>query len=299
MASKVEKRFKGIFVALVTPMTADQEVDHESLRSMIEHMIDQGVHGIIPLGSTGEYYALSDDERQAVTAETIEAVAGRASVVVGVNGGSTRAVIGYARQAEKLGADGLLVAAPYYALPTPGELVEHLRSVAGAVGLPIMLYNYPARTGVDMTPDVVQRVAELDNVQYIKESTGDEARMGEIARCCGESISLFCGCDTLAIEAFETGAVGWVGGGVNVLPALHVEMYEQVARGDFVAARAAYERIRPVMELMENGGKYTQFVKAGCGIMGHPVGPPRQPLLPISPDELAVLQNALAIYQSV
>jgi 4-hydroxy-tetrahydrodipicolinate synthase len=294
MARKSEGKFEGIFVALVTPMTAGQEVDYATLASMVDYMIDQGVHGIIPLGSTGEYYALGPDERQAVVGGAIEAAGGRVPVVVGTNAGSTRDVIKYARQAEKLGASGVLLAAPYYSLPTPDELVEHVRAVDRAIDVPIILYNYPARTGVDMTPDVVERLAELDNVRYIKESTGDKSRMGEIVRRCGKRISVFCGCDTLAVEFFEAGAVGWVTGAANVIPAPHVELFDlAVKRKDARGARECYERMRPVLELMEGGGKYTQWVKAGCGITGHPVGPPRQPLLPASKAEIATLRKAL------
>jgi len=294
MASAVEGTFEGIFVALATPMTDDQEVHYDNLRSLVEHMIDQGVHGIIPLGSTGEYYALSSQERQAVVAATIDAVGGRVPVPVGINAGSTREVVEYARAAQDAGADGILLAAPYYSLPTGDEIVEHIRAVDREISIPIMLYNYPARTGVDMTPDIVERLADLDNVRYIKESTGDPSRMSEIIRRCGEKISVFCGCDTLGIEAFEMGAVGWVGGVVNVIPAQHVEFFEKAFKlKDAAATRECYARMRPILELMENSGKYTQFVKAGCGIMGHPVGPPRQPLLPADEDEIAALKEAL------
>jgi 4-hydroxy-tetrahydrodipicolinate synthase len=294
MVSAFEGKFEGIFVALATPMTAGQEVDYDNLRSLANYMIDQGVHGIIPLGSTGEYYALSPAERQAVVSAVIEAAGGRVPVVVGTNAGATRDVISYACQAQQLGAAGVLLAAPYYSLPTPDELVEHIRAVDRAIGVPIVLYNYPARTGVDMTPDVVERLAELDNVKYIKESTGDASRMSEIVRRCGKRISIFCGCDTLAVEFFQAGAVGWVTGAANAFPAPHVELYDAARRKDFAAARACYERMRPALELLEGGGKYTQWVKAGCGIMGHPVGPPRQPLLPASQAEVARLKQALA-----
>ena len=294
MARKSEGKFEGIFVALATPMTAGQEVDYDNLRCLVNYMIDQGVHGIIPLGSTGEYYALSPAERQAVVSAAIDAAAGRVPVVVGTNAGATRDVISYARQAQELGAAGILLAAPYYCLPTPDELVEHIRAVDRAIGVPIMLYNYPARTGVDMTPDVVERLAEMDNVRYIKESTGDASRMSEIIRRCGKRISVFCGCDTLAIESFEMGAVGWVGGAVNLLPARHVELFDlAVKRKDAKGARECYDRMRPTLELLEGGGKYTQWVKAGCAIMGHPVGPPRQPLLPASQADVATLREAL------
>jgi 4-hydroxy-tetrahydrodipicolinate synthase len=252
------------------------------------------VHGIIPLGSTGEYYALSASERKGVLAAAVETAGGRVPVVAGTNAGATRDVINYALQAQKLGAAGVLLAAPYYSLPTSGELVEHVRAVDKAIGVPIMLYNYPARTGVDMTPDVVERLAEMDNVRYIKESTGDASRMSEIIRRCGKWISVFCGCDTLAIEFFEAGAVGWVTGAANAIAKPHVELFDlAVKHKDAKGARECYQRMRPTLELLEGGGKYTQWVKAGCGIMGHPVGPPRQPLLPASKAEIATLRKAL------
>ncbi|MDP6635376.1 MAG: 4-hydroxy-tetrahydrodipicolinate synthase [Phycisphaerae bacterium] len=287
--------FKGVFPALVTPMTDEQEVDYEALSSFVNHMIEEGgVHGVIPLGSTGEYYALSDQERLDVTAATIDAAAGRVPVLVGTNGGSTRQIIEYSQQAQSQGAAGLLLAAPYYSLPTPGELVEHFRAIDSEVDIPIMLYNYPGRTGVDMTPDVVGELADLDNVQYVKESTGDLTRVSEIIRRFGDKITVFCGCDTLALESFFMGASGWVSGFFNVLPTESVKLFElAVETNDLTAARELYYSILPVLGLLEGGGKYTQFVKAACGLMGRPVGPPRQPLAPPNADEVSQLTEAL------
>jgi 4-hydroxy-tetrahydrodipicolinate synthase len=286
--------FKGVFPALVTPMTKEQEVDCPALSSFVNYMVDSGVHGVIPLGSTGEYYALNEQERHSVVATTIEAVAGRVPVIVGANGGSTREVIEYSQQAQSQGAAGLLLAAPYYSLPTPGEIVEHFRVVDSEVDIPIMLYNYPGRTGVDMTPDIVGQLAELKNVQYVKESTGDMTRVGEIIRRFGDKITVFCGCDTLALESFFMGAAGWVSGVFNVLPKENVKLFElAVETGDMPAARELYYSLLPVMALMEGGGKYTQFVKAGCELTGHPVGPPRQPLIDPNAEEIAQLVESL------
>ena len=161
-----------------------------------------------------------------------------------------------------------------------------------------MLYNYPGRTGVDMTPDLIQRLAELDNIQYVKESSGDVTRVSEIIRRCGDKITVFCGCDTEALESFVLGATGWVGGVVNVLPKQHVELFDlAVEKQDFLAARELYYKMLPTLALIE-GGKYTQFVKAGCELMGHPVGPPRRPLLPASPEERARITEALSPFRN-
>jgi 4-hydroxy-tetrahydrodipicolinate synthase len=150
--------FRGVFTALVTPMTPDEELDLGALAAHVERQIGDGVHGLVALGSTGEYYALSPAEREAVARTVVEAARSRVPVLAGPNAGATRDAVAFARQAEKAGAAGLLVSAPYYSLPSPDELVEHVRAVAGATPLPVVLYNYPGRTGVDMTPEVAAAV---------------------------------------------------------------------------------------------------------------------------------------------
>jgi 4-hydroxy-tetrahydrodipicolinate synthase len=287
-------RFHGVFTALVTPMKANGEVHLPKLERLVEHQILQGIHGLIPLGSTGEFYALSPGERQQVLETTVAAAAGRVPVVAGANAGSTREVVGFARQAEQLGCAGVLLAAPYYSLPTPDELFLHFRAVNDAIGIPIMLYNYPGRTGVDMVPEFIARLAELDNVRYVKESTGEMARITTLMRLCGERLGVFCGCDTIALESFMVGALGWVGGVANVLPASHAKLYELAAVSkDYVRARKLFFEMLPTLELMEGGGRYTQWVKAACGIMGYDCGPPRQPLGVATKAELAQLRQAL------
>ena len=291
----VEKNdLKGVFAALVTPMTVQGEIDLDTLSNFIEYQICQGVHGLVPLGSTGEFYALSPQERRDVLKTTIDAAAGQVPVLAGTNAGSTREVVSYCREAEEMGACGVLLAPPYYSLPTLGELFEHFRAVNNAIGVPVMLYNCPGRTGVDMTPDFIESLMEFENIQYIKESTGDITRVSELIQRCGDRLQVFCGCDTVALESFMLGAVGWVGGIVNVLPKSHVKLYEfAVVKKDVPAACRLYYDILPSLRLIEGGGKYTQLVKDGCGVMGHPVGPPREPLLPIKEQELQNLKQIL------
>ena len=287
-------KLHGVLAALVTPMTADEEIDFGRLAEHIEYLIRQGIHGLIPLGSTGEYYALSPAERHDVLRATIAAAAGRVPVVAGTNAGSTREVVEYSRQAERLGAVGVLLAPPYYSLPRLDELFEHFRAVNDAIGIPIMLYNYPGRTGVDMLPDLIERLATLANVRYVKESTGEIVRISTLIRRCGDRLGVFCGADTAALESFTLGAVGWVGGVANVLPKSHVELYElAVQQRDYDAARRLYFAMLPTLGLMEGEGKYTQYVKAACGLKGYPVGPPRRPLRPATADECDHLREAL------
>ena len=297
--SASEKDFRGVYVAAVTPMTQDTEIDFNMLGKFIDGLINDGVHGIIPLGSTGEFYALTPEEREDVLKATLEAVDNRVPVLAGTNAGSTSDVIAYSKQAEKLGADGLLLAAPYYSLPTDDELYEHFKAVNDAVGIPIMLYNYPGRTGVDLVPDFVERLADLNNVKYIKESTGDITRVSEIIKRLGDRIKVFCGADLIPLDSFVLGAVGWVGGIANVLPKSHVKLYDlAVVKGDIPAAREFFYEIFYALQLIENCGKYTQFVKAGCQVMGNPVGPPRMPLGPVTKEDYAKLEEILKTISS-
>ena len=286
--------FRGVFAALVTPMKRDEELDYSKLVKFAQYLIEQGVHGLIPLGSTGEYYALDPSERERVLRTTLEAAAGRVPVVAGTNAGSTRDVVAFSRQAERLGCAGVMLAPPYYSLPRLDELFLHFKAVNDAIGIPIMLYNYPGRTGVDMPPDFIERLAGLKNIRYVKESTGEMPRITELLRRCGERLGVFCGCDTIALESLVVGAIGWVGGVVNVLPASHVQLYRLATeKRDYAAARELFFQMLPTLELMEGAGKYTQFVKAGCLLMGHDAGPLRRPLQPASATECRLLRKAL------
>lgn len=286
--------FSGVFTALVILMIFDEELDLGALAAHVDRQVADGVHGLVALGSTGEYYALSPAERESVVRTVVGAARGRVPVLAGPNAGSTRDAVAYARQAEKAGASGLLVSAHYYSLPSPDELVEHVRAVAGATPLPVVLYNYPARTGVDMTPDVVGRLAETPTVRYIKESTGDITRVSAIVRRCGARMAVFCGCDTEALESFALGATGWVTGVANIAPKPAVELFRLAAdRQDLPAARAAHYRLLPLLEHLESCSRYTQAVKAGCAIAGHPVGPPRRPLRPLAGADVDALRGVV------
>ena len=293
-------KFQGVYVALSTPMSPDGTVDLGTLESFVDYLItDGGIQGLVPLGSTGEYYALNDAERNDVSRVVLKTAAGRVPVLIGTNAGSTREVIRLSQAAQDAGAEGVLLAPPYYSLPTPTELYDHFATVDSAIDLPIMLYNYPARTGVDLTPDLVEELAELKNVAYIKESTGDSTRVSEIIRRCGDKIDVFCGSDTIAFESFLLGAVGWVAGVANVIPREHMELYNlAMINKDIQAAKEHSYKMLPILDCFEGGGKYTQFVKAGCDLQGHSIGAPRKPLLPATDKESAILKKLLKQLQS-
>ena len=291
-------KFTGVVAAMATPMTTDQEIDLTRLEELTERLIAGGVHGLAPLGSTGEFYALSAAEREAVARTVIQTTSGRVPVIVGANAGSTLEVIAYCQEAERLGADGVLLAPPYYSLPTESELLGHFRAVAEAIRIPIMLYNYPGRAGVDLTPALVERLSEVEGIDYIKESSGDATRVADILVRCGERMTVFCGSDTLALESLIAGATGWVGGVANVLPEEHRYLYELVTGGRLDQARELYYRLIPLLQLFEGGGQYTQLVKAGCCVRGLDVGPPRAPLAEPGAAERARLDSLLQAFSA-
>jgi 4-hydroxy-tetrahydrodipicolinate synthase len=209
-------------------MKPNSEIDFDAFAQHAEAMITAGVHGLIPLGSTGEFYALTAEERRDIIKNTLQVAAGRVPVVAGTNASSTREVVAFSREAEVLGCAAVMLAPPYYSLPTPDELWAHYRAVNDAIGIPIMLYNYPGRTGVDMSPEFIERLAGMSRVRYVKESTGEIGRISTLLRRCGDRLGVFCGGDTVAFESLALGAVGWVGGVANVVPRSHVELYRLV-----------------------------------------------------------------------
>jgi len=291
----MKKKLHGVLVALVTPMKANGAIDFNALSKHVDKMVAAGVHGLIPLGSTGEFYALSAQERREVLGATLASAGGRVPVLSGINAGSTREVVAYGREAEALGCDGVLLAPPYYSLPRPDELRAHIKAVNDAIGIPIMLYNYPGRTGVDMTPDFIESLEGLSRVKYVKESTGEIGRISTLLARCSDWLGVFCGGDTVAFESMALGAAGWVGGVANVVPRSHVKLYKLIVeKRDFKAARTLYFKMLPLLNLMEGGGKYTQWVKSACGLMGRPAGSPRAPLRAATPAELRQLKAALA-----
>ncbi len=157
-----------------------------------------------------------------------------------------------------------------------------------------MLYKFPARTGVNMKPELIERLAELKNVGYIKDATGEAARTSEIIRRCGDRVQVFCGCDVLVMESFVLGAVGWVAGIANLCAAEHVRLYEQLHHQDYAAAREFFFRLEPLLSFLDFSGQFTQLVKAGTGLLGRDAGPPRRPLLPPTEAEIEPLRAALA-----
>ena len=279
----MSKTFRGTFTVMITPGDAARGLDLPALARFTEWQIRQGIHGLIPLGSTGEFLSLSEDERVAVAETVIRTAAGRVPVLVGTGAEDTREAVRLSRQAEALGADGVMVIPPFYSTPTDDELVHHYRTIGEAIGLPVMVYNNPATANVDLTPALVARIAESENCRYIKESTLEVTRVRDIIRLCGDRMTVFGG--ILGFESFVEGAQGWVAVASNVAPGPLARLFSLVAdEGRITEARDLYLHWLPVIEAV-GGQRYVAASKAMLGHMGLDVGHPRPPRRPL-PDKV-------------
>lgn len=286
-------RFEGIYTPVITPFAEDNSIDYAAFGALIDTLIEAGVHGIIVGGTTGEYYVESFAERSQLLQVAVERSAGRVPVIFGTGSINPEESIGLARAAVEQGADAILVATPPYSLPTERELAEHVLAVDKAANLPIMLYNYPARMGVNMGEEFFERVSGSANICAIKESSGDINRLHLLANA-DSNIQLSCGMDDQALEFFAWGAKSWVCAGSNFLPKEHVALYNAcVVEGDFDKGRRIMAAMMPLMSVLEQGGKFIQCVKHGVTLSGQFAGITRKPLLGLEEDEKQQLEQVI------
>ena len=286
-------QFEGIWTPIVTPSHDDHSINEEALAQTVEHLINGGVHGIISAGTTGEYYAQSHEERIHLAKMIKKLIDGRVPMVMGTGALRTEESIEFAKAAKEIGADALLVATPPYSVPTGREIALHALAIDRAANMPVMLYNYPGRMGVNMDEETLDRLGRSPNFCGIKESSGDINRLHLIARDYPH-LGLLCGMDDQALEFFAWGARGWVCAGSNFAPEAHVALYKTcVLEGDFTKGRAIMSAMMPLMRVLEQGGKFIQCIKHGLTMRGIPAGPPRKPLQPLNKDDKRALEEVI------
>ncbi|KPU59494.1 4-hydroxy-tetrahydrodipicolinate synthase [Pseudomonas fluorescens] len=279
------QQLNGIMPALVTPFDKTGAVDYDVLASLVEYQIKQGVGGLVPLGSTGEYYALTNEERRNVMATVREVANGRVMLIAGANGSCTREVIEQVKQARDTGYSNLLIAPPYYAIPTQDELIGHYNAILDAVpDVNIVLYNYPIRTNVEVGYSVMDALKDHERVIAIKESAGNLLRAIEIDDRYKGKIQLSCGSDDQALDFFLWGATSWICAPANFLAPQIVAFYENYVSGQLAGAQQIVRSLFPLMNNLESG-KFIQKVKYGCELAGFNVGVARMPLLPLTNEE--------------
>lgn len=283
--------FKGSYTVMVTPFKADGSLDEATLRSFVDWQIEQGTQGLIPLGSTGEFLSQTREERRQVAAIVVEQARKRVPVLVGTAAEWTPEAVAFSREAEQLGADGVMVVPPYYSSPSPDELFVHYSKIGQALSIPIMVYNNPFTSNVDLKPELVARLCQIDNVRYIKESSGDPHRTTRILDACGDRITVFAGYHPW--EGFRIGALGYVSVFANIAPAMSRALYEQtVGQPGIEPGLSLYRKVLPLMDAI-SGDLYVGATKAAMGLIGRPVGDPRPPRLPLPAALLPRLSSVL------
>jgi len=293
------KEVKGIMPPMLTVFKSNEDLDEEGTRAFVNFLIEKGVHGIIPNGSTGEFASMTDGERQRVIQVVVDEANNRVPVYAGVSHNSTRLTIEQGRLAKDVGADGLMIVPPYYCLPTEREVYAHFEAVSKAVDLPIMLYNNPWFSKVDVSHWTIARMFEEGIVSSVKEAHGDPARVHNIIMLTKGKMTVFYGHDINAFEGLAVGAHGWVSGLGNLIPDKCRQLYDLMIEGkDLEKGRSLWYEILPLIHLStaSRSGERTnwlQQIKEGLAMRGHPVGPARRPLLPLEKSEKEQLQDVL------
>jgi len=289
---------EGVYTPIVTAFDERGDLDLDATSAVIEFVLAGGIRGLVPCGTTGEYYACSIEERLRILEHTRDVNAGRAQLVAGCNAGSTRDAIMYAEASRDLGYDAIMLAAPYTSLPTQRELAAHYEAVASAAGLPVILYNYPARAGVEIGFDCLDAIVDRPDIVAIKESSGDFSRFLALRRRYADRITVMCGSDDQAVDYFSWGVRSWLAGTSNVLPRHHAAIMDAANAGDHATAYRLFDGILAWVQLME-AGSYNQKAKLGLAHQGIPTGDVRQPLLPLEAADaaelIASLDTALAV----
>lgn len=284
---------RGIIPAVITPMTEDEEPDEGALEALIDYHIESGVNGVFTVGTAGEFWALTVEEKQRIFQWTVASARGRVPVYVGTCANTTREAVKLAELAQEAGVDALSVLTPTFITPDEAQMYAHYKSVAEAVDLPIILYTNPARTGNDLSVDLVVRLAEeVDNVAGIKDSSGDMTQTHEYIRRAPDDFRVLMGRDTLIYSALVHGAAGSIAASANMVPEFGVEIYQRFTEGDLEGAIAAQRNLAPV-RLAFSLGTFPAMLKAGVELVGLRAGPPRAPVSPLTDEERGKLRQAL------
>lgn len=287
--------WRGIFVALATPFSRDAEhVDEAALRRLVDHVIANGVGGIVTTGSTGECAGMTMDERRTVLEVVLDQTRGRVPVIAHTAAVATREVVALSRHAQQAGAGGVMLVGPYYEPINEAEIRAHYATVAASVDLPIIVYNHPGATGYSMSPELIADLAaSIDNVRGVKDTTGDVGRIHRLMELCGDTTTVFNGADTLAFAGFAAGTVGAIWGAANATPRRCAELFDAIVeQNDLVRGREIWRTLYPINRFLELEG-YVASVKAATNMLGPNIGDPRPPILPLPAHKTAELGKLL------
>lgn len=289
----------GILTALITPFAADGSLDEAALRKLVERSIKGGVNGVVTCGSTGEFSAMTNVERKRVVEVVVEAAAGRVPVVAQTGATTAREAIELTQHAERVGADVAMIVTPYYEPISIEETIDYLKTVCASVKLPVMLYNIPPATGVNLDPDTVAKLAtEIENVRYIKDSSGNMEQAIQLIHHHADKIETFIGWDVLTLSGLLEGAAGIVAGAANVVPEQLAAVYSAVQSGDLDKARSLWNVAYPVVDGLLTE-PFIPAIKAALQLQGDDYGQPRLPIHPAPAATVERLRGLLAKLDTV
>jgi 4-hydroxy-tetrahydrodipicolinate synthase len=288
------KKLEGTYVVTVTPFDEADQLNLDVLRELVDYFIANHVDGIFVGGSTGEFAYLTPEEHMQIIETVVDQSNGRVPVLAGTAACATKQAVALSKYAEGAEVDGVVVVPPYYHRPTEEGLLHHYRAISEAITIPLMVYNNPAVAKVDMSPDLIARLSEFSNVKYVKESSGDITRIWKIRKLTNDRITVFCGGDNMALESYLMGATGFICVASNFLPIETSDIYRLYKEGKIEEARRVYERILPILNFLEDSGKFVQLSKAALNLAGKKVGLARSPLMPLSASEERKLKELLA-----
>ncbi|MGO4326163.1 4-hydroxy-tetrahydrodipicolinate synthase [Cupriavidus sp. 2TAF22] len=290
-------QFKGIIPALITPMTADEGVDEDGLRTLVDRLIDAGVHALFVLGTNGEFIALNEEEKLRIARITVEHARGRVPVIAGTGAYATRDVIALNSKMLDLGVDAVSVITPYFNGATQAELFTHYKQIAESTTLPVMLYTIPAKAGITLTIDTVRRLAEIPNIRGIKDSGGDFDRLLQLINLRRDDFAVFTGTDSMILWTLIAGGDGAVAATTNAVPHVVMSIWNEFQAGNVPAARAAQESLRALRDAFALG-TMPVVLKTAAEMLGMPAGPARAPAKPLDPKTRERLAEALSIYRA-
>jgi len=287
------EQFAGLSVATITPFS-DGQIDYQALRRNVDFLVEAGVNCLCPVGTTGESPTLSHEEHERVIAEVVEAAAGRVKVMAGTGSNSTQEALRLTRFAEKRGADAALVVAPYYNKPTQEGIYQHYRALAEAVSIPLCIYNIPGRTGRNIEPETIIRLAELPNITMVKEATGS---LDQASQIIGQTdLTVLSGDDSLTLPLMAVGGRGVISVVGNIVPQDMLAMIQAFERGDMAEAQRWHHKLFPLCRDMLSLATNPIPIKAAMKLLGRDTGELRMPMTPLSAEEEERLRATLARY---